>query len=81
MKPIPFPAVNCKLIAPGCFDVPAHRDAEGYVTVWTFTDEERAAVAAGADLSFAIAGHMWPPVGMGIIGPDNKIIGQDIREG
>jgi len=81
MKPVPFEGCNVILSSPGCYDVPALKDEGGFTTLWTFTNEERIAIAEGCDLVFSMASHGWPPVGMGVRAKDGTIVGDAIRKG
>lgn len=47
-------------------------------SVWEFTDEERAAIADGANLSLTILGEPIPPVSLYITGDQG--IGEDAPE-
>ena len=75
MKPLAFPEVNCTLAKPAsmtdeeCESLPCHFDQTGdiaprFISRWTFTPEERAAIAAGADLWLHLYSRSHPPLAL-----------------
>jgi hypothetical protein len=62
MKPVEFPEMNTKFVAPGCGDLPVHMDGKNIVSCWELTDEERQKIADGGNLWLMIVGMHQPPV-------------------
>jgi hypothetical protein len=56
MKPVEFPEMNTKFVAPGCGDLPVHMDGKNIVSCWELTDEERQKIADGGNLWLMIVG-------------------------
>jgi hypothetical protein len=87
VRPIKFRTANFVMRAPPgstpeeCGDLWIERSADEqgpYIAaVYDFTDEERAAVAAGARLVLQISGHGMPPVALGLHdGPATEKVGE-----
>lgn len=64
MEPIRTTASNFTWLGPRpeIADLPVKRDGDGSEAVFRFTDEERAAIAAGANLSIGVLTAPLPPI-------------------
>lgn len=87
MRPIKFRTANFVMRAPPgttpdeCGDLWIERSADDqgpYIAaVYDFTDEERAAIAAGSRLVLQISGNGMPPVALGLHdGPSTEKVGE-----
>lgn len=71
MKPVLFEGHDVVLGAPKnwnaekqgeCIGLPVMRERDGYLSCWELTDDERKAIAAGANVWLKIVGDGHPPV-------------------
>lgn len=73
MKPVSFPLANLNLQPPqgmaDCEPLPVCASNGTMTSVWEPTDEERAAIAAGASVALTVWGTAHPPVGLGVTEP------------
>lgn len=70
MKPIKTEQCDEYVTRPGVEPMPAYINADGHVTtVWALDDADRAAIAAGGNISLSAWDHPAPPVSMTVVGP------------
>jgi hypothetical protein len=75
VTPSAFPEANAVLRRPEgmteaeCGDLHVHRTGEAFISMWTPTPEERAAIAAGAPIYLWVFGSGHPPVAVETFNP------------
>lgn len=88
MKAVKFHGANLRLTPPKdwdetkhgkCLTIYGHRKDGQVTTVWEPTDEERARIAAGANVAMVVAGSTIMPAMM--IVADIKALPEDVAEG
>lgn len=68
MNPVDFPQANRTFTKPEgwtdleCSPLRVHDTGQELISCWQPTDEERAAIAAGAPIWLSVCGHGHPPV-------------------